>query len=57
MVSFIMFLQVLGITRIREFPINFDVFSVLVGYSYFEMPFLPNFISGLFPASYQENSY
>ena len=42
MVSFIMFIQVLGIARIREFPINFDVYSVLEGYSYFELPFIPN---------------
>jgi hypothetical protein len=33
--SFIMVLQVVGITRIRQYPINYDVYSVLVGYSYF----------------------
>lgn len=53
MVSFIMLLQVLGISRIREFPINFDTYSVLVGYSYFELPFIPNIAKGIFPPGYQ----
>ena len=34
-VSFIMFIQVLGLSRIHELPINFDKYSVMVGYSYF----------------------
>ena len=33
--AFIMVIQILGITRIRQYPMNFDVYSVLVGYSYF----------------------
>lgn len=51
-----MILQVVGITRIRQYPINFNVYSVLVGYSYFELPFLPNGFTGIFPPSYQEVS-
>ena len=48
-----MLLQVLGISRIREFPINFDIYSVLVGYSYFELPFIPNVFLSIFPPGYQ----
>ena len=35
MMAFIMFLQVMGITRVKQYPIDFNVYSVLLGYSYF----------------------
>ena len=35
MLSFIMLLQALGISRIRQYPINFNIYSVLLGYSYY----------------------
>lgn len=52
--AFIMVLQVLGITRIREYPIDYDVYSVLVGYSYFELSFIPNAFKSIFPSYYTE---
>lgn len=52
MLSFIMLLQVIGITRIREYPIDFEIYSVLKGYSYFELPFIPNGFAQLFPVDY-----
>lgn len=51
-----MTLQVLGITRARQYPIDFDIYSVLVGYSYFELSFIPNPFSQLFPPDYVENA-
>ena len=30
-----MFLQVIGASRIRQYPIDFNIYSVLLGYSYF----------------------
>lgn len=56
MISFVMFLQVMGITRIHEYPINFNIYSVLRGYSYFELPFIPNVFATLFPDGYKEES-
>lgn len=56
MMSFIMLLQVMGITRIREYPINFNIYSVLLGYSYYELPFVPNLVASTFPAGYKEES-
>jgi hypothetical protein len=35
MLSFIMVLQVLGLMRAMQYPIDFNVFSILVGYSYY----------------------
>ena len=35
MMAFIMFIQVVGILRIIKFPIDFNIYSVLLGYSYF----------------------
>jgi hypothetical protein len=35
MMAFIMLLQVIGISRIKEYPIDFNVYSVLLGYSYY----------------------
>ena len=35
MMAFIMFLQVMGISRIRQFPIDYNVYSVLLGFSYY----------------------
>jgi hypothetical protein len=35
MMAFIMLLQVMGISRIRQYPINFNIYSILKGYSYF----------------------
>lgn len=54
--AFIMTLQVLGLTRARQYPIDFDVYSVLVGYSYFELSFIPNPFSQMFPPNYVENA-
>jgi hypothetical protein len=54
--SFIMTLQVLGITRARQYPMNFDIFSVLLGYSYYELSFIPNAFASLFPVNYVENA-
>lgn len=51
-----MLLQVIGITRIREYPINYNIYSVLLGYSYFELPFLPNGFAYIFPPGYIEVS-
>ena len=51
-----MTLQVLGIIRARQYPINFDIYSVLLGYSYYELPFIPNGFIQLFPVSYVENA-
>ena len=52
MIAFIMFLQVMGITRIRQYPIDFNIYSVLLGYSYFELSFIPNGFAYIFPAGY-----
>lgn len=54
--AFIMLLQVLGIFRIREYPINFNIFSALRGYSYFQLSFIPNAFQLMFPPGYNENS-
>lgn len=51
-----MTLQVLGLTRARQYPIDFDVFSVLVGYSYYELSFVPNGFASMFAPAYLENS-
>ena len=56
MMAFIMLLQVMGLTRIREYPINFNIYSVLLGFSHFELSFIPNGFSYIFPAGYQEQS-
>lgn len=56
MMAFIMLLQVLGITRIRQYPINFNIYSVLIGFSYYELPFVPNGLASIFPDSYKEYS-
>jgi hypothetical protein len=53
MMAFIMFLQVMGISRIRQFPIDFNIFSVLLGYSYYELPFIPNGFAYIFPPGYR----
>ena len=54
--AFIMFLQVIGISRIRQYPIDFNIYSVLLGYSYFELSFIPNGFAYIFPAGYREIS-
>jgi hypothetical protein len=56
MMSFIMLLQVLGVSRIHDYPIDFDIYSVLKGYSYYELPFIPNVFATLFPDGYKEVS-
>lgn len=35
---------------------NFNIYSILLGYSYFELPFVPNGFSYIFPANYREKS-
>lgn len=52
MLAFIMVLQVIGLIRTRQYPIDFKVYSVLVGYSYFELSFIPNPFGDMFPAAY-----
>ena len=52
MLSFIMVLQVLGLMRAKQYPIDFNVFSILVGYSYYELSFIPNIFSQMFPPNY-----
>jgi hypothetical protein len=53
MLSFIMLLQVLGISRIRQYPIDFNIYSVLLGYSYYELSFVPNGFLYLFVDNYR----
>lgn len=55
--AYVMLLQVLGLTRIKVDLYDAQNYSVLHGYSYFELPFLPNAFSLLFPNSYQEDSF
>lgn len=52
--SFIMALQIVGLIRSKIYPIDFNVYSVLVGYSYFELSFIPNGFITLFPVNYNE---
>jgi hypothetical protein len=51
-----MTLQVIGLIRAKEYPIDFNVFSVLYGYSYYELSFVPNGFATMFPPAYLENS-
>jgi hypothetical protein len=53
MIVFVQSVQMVGLMRVRVFPIVLSVHNVLVGFSYFEMPFIPNpltyFIPGFTP--------
>lgn len=50
--SFIMFLQCIGFLRMRGYPIQYYVYTVLVGFAQMEMLFIPNAFYSLFPVSY-----
>lgn len=56
MMAFIMLLQVFGISRIRQYPINFNIYSVLLGFSHYELSFIPSVFSLMFPPGYRERS-
>ncbi len=53
MIVFVQSVQMVRLMRVRVFPIVLSVHNVLVGFSYFEMPFIPNpltcFVPGFTP--------
>lgn len=52
-----MFLQCIGFLRMRGYPIQNFVYTVLVGFAQMEMLFIPNAFYALFPDSYIETAY
>lgn len=52
----VMFLQCVGLLRMRAYPIDLLVYPALVGFSYLELLFVPNALFALFPAGYSEHS-
>ena len=40
--SFVMMVQVFGLSRIRDLPIDFQFYNVVKGYSYYEFEYIPN---------------
>jgi hypothetical protein len=53
MIVFVQSIQMVGLMRVRVLPIVLSVYNVLVGFSYYEMQFVPNplifFIPGFTP--------
>jgi hypothetical protein len=52
----IQLLQLIGLCRLRYLPIVLDYYNCLIGFSYYELQFLPNGFSYLFPQFYTEQS-
>ena len=50
--AFIMFLQCIGLLRMRGYPIDYYVYNVLKGFAQMELIFIPNVFYSLFPAAY-----
>lgn len=55
--TFIMFLQCIGLLRMRGYPIQPYVYSILQGFSQMELTFIPNIFFSLFPISYKQTSF
>jgi hypothetical protein len=51
--GFIMAVETVGLLRMRSYPINVDVFTVLQGFSQFEFNFIPNGLVELYPVGYE----
>ena len=54
--TFIMFIQCIGLLRMRGYPIDYYVYTTLLGFSQFEFNFIPNLFFMLFPEGYYETS-
>ncbi len=51
--AFIMSIECIGLLRMRSYPLQVDVFTVLQGFSQYEFNFIPNGIITLYPLGYQ----
>jgi len=51
--AFVAMIQIFGLSRVRDAPYNFSYFDTVVGYSHYEMRFVPNSFS--FP--FYQNNY
>jgi hypothetical protein len=49
-----MFLQCIGFLRMKGYPIQQTVYTILTGFAQQEMLFIPNIFFQLFPVSYVE---
>lgn len=51
-----MLIQIIGLLRMKGYPLAAGVYEVLHGYSYTELHFIPNLFFDLFPQGYKEDS-
>lgn len=54
--AFIQLIQIIGLSRIRPFPFEFDFYNTLKGFSCFELLFIPNGLANIYPDLYTEVS-
>jgi hypothetical protein len=54
--AFVQLVQIIGLSRVRPFPFQFDFYNTLLGFSYYELSFVPNEFGLAFPNSYSETS-
>ena len=54
--SFIIVIECIGLIRMRSYPLEVNVFTVLDGFALYEWNFVPNWIVESYPVGYDENA-
>lgn len=49
MLLFVQTVQIIGLLRVKALPIVLQIYNVLVGFSYYEISFMPNIITNIIP--------
>lgn len=53
----IMLIQCIGLTRMRGYPLDQRVYGIMLGFSQYELLFIPNVFYLNFPSGYDEYGY
>lgn len=54
--ALVQLIQIYGLSRIRPFPFELDFYNFIYGFSHYELSFIPNGFSYIFPSSYSQAS-